>query len=304
MPRRLITFKEGDVYHLIQNGCQGQMIFKQEKEKHEFLKRLQRGLQITGARLLHYVIMDSHYHLVVQMGEKSLSELMQRVNWSYSYYYNRSHNRHGTVFAGEFRSIGVYSRNSLRRLVRYIALNPVKAQMIGDPSEYQWGADRLLRGLCAKDNPTDLIQQDILDSDRLLTLLGGNPKKGLKRYCKLIEGEDTLLSTHIQIPSFSYRSDPQGDLRQILAMVSRKFSLDAGHTVFTEDLSDTELIDQLTQHCTEEQKSLWEKIRLWGICIGRERGYFFHDIAQVVGLKRKEVITLYNQGREGIIQTD
>jgi hypothetical protein len=55
--------------------------------------------------LLGYVIMDNHYHLIIETKEKPLHKIMQKVNNRYSKNYNKRHNRTDHVFGGRYKGI-------------------------------------------------------------------------------------------------------------------------------------------------------------------------------------------------------
>lgn len=52
-----------------------------------------------------YVLMDNHYHVVVETPGANLSHAMQWVNVSYSVWFNRRRGRAGHVFQGRFTAV-------------------------------------------------------------------------------------------------------------------------------------------------------------------------------------------------------
>jgi Transposase IS200 like len=57
-----------------------------------------------GARIHGYVLMANHYHLQVETPEANLSRAIQRVNMSYSIWFNRKYQRVGPLFQGRFKA--------------------------------------------------------------------------------------------------------------------------------------------------------------------------------------------------------
>jgi hypothetical protein len=55
---------------------------------------------------------------------------MKYLNGTYTQYLNRQHQRDGHVFQGRVKAILVKKDAYLLELTRYIALNPVRAQMV------------------------------------------------------------------------------------------------------------------------------------------------------------------------------
>jgi REP element-mobilizing transposase RayT len=74
--------------------------------------------------------MDNHYHLLIETNSPIPSKGMKYLNGTYTHYFNRQHQRAGHVFQGRFKAILVQKNAYLLELARYIALNPVRAQMV------------------------------------------------------------------------------------------------------------------------------------------------------------------------------
>ena len=72
-----------------------------------------------------------------------LSRFMSLYQQRYTCYYNRRHNRRGTLWADRFKStILEGSREALWNCVKYVELNPVRAGLVADPANYRfctWG---------------------------------------------------------------------------------------------------------------------------------------------------------------------
>ena len=93
--------------------------------------------------------MSNHYHLLVRTRRDNLSRFVQRLNTSYALYYRYKHDRPGHVFQGRYTAKLVEGDTYLRRLTRYIHLNPVKTsdilslgtrQRIAILSAYPWSS--------------------------------------------------------------------------------------------------------------------------------------------------------------------
>jgi len=82
--------------------------------------------------VLHaFVLMDNHYHLLVELREANLSRAVQWLNVSYSLWFNRRHGRSGHLFQGRFKSIIVDASQWGLALSRYVHLNPVRTIRLG-----------------------------------------------------------------------------------------------------------------------------------------------------------------------------
>jgi len=68
-----------------------------------------------------------------------VSEYMKAVKQRFSVWYNRSHQRYGTLWAERFKSVLVEGKgNSLQTMAAYIDLNPVRAGLVEDPKDYRF----------------------------------------------------------------------------------------------------------------------------------------------------------------------
>ncbi|MGD8675332.1 MAG: hypothetical protein PVG81_05955 [Desulfobacterales bacterium] len=62
----------------------------------------------------------------------TLSSVMRRLLTGHAVYFNRRHHRHGHLFQNRYKSILCQEENYLRELVRYIHLNPLRAELVED----------------------------------------------------------------------------------------------------------------------------------------------------------------------------
>jgi putative transposase len=99
-----------------------------------------------GWRCHTYCLMPNHYHLLVETPAPNLSAGMQRLNGLYAQWFNHLHGFTGHVFERRFFSRPVDATYDLIELVRYIVLNPVRARLCKDASEWNWSSFRALVG--------------------------------------------------------------------------------------------------------------------------------------------------------------
>ena len=86
-------------------------------------------------------MMTNHVHLLLTPSTTDgLSSLMQNLGQRYAQYVNRAYRRTGTLWEGRFRSCIAESSHYVLACYRYIELNPVRAGMVGHPTEYPWSS--------------------------------------------------------------------------------------------------------------------------------------------------------------------
>ena len=98
--------------------------------------------------------MTTHVHLLITPNEeRSLPKAIQMLGRYYVQYYNYCYQRTGTLWEGRYKATLIDSETYLLTCMRYIELNPVRADMIAHPSEYPWSSYRYN----ALGEPNDLI---------------------------------------------------------------------------------------------------------------------------------------------------
>jgi REP element-mobilizing transposase RayT len=70
----------------------------------------------------------------------NLSEFMKTLLQRFTRWFNRGHQRSGTLWEERYKSVIVESGAAARTMAAYIDLNPVRAGMVADPAEYRWSS--------------------------------------------------------------------------------------------------------------------------------------------------------------------
>lgn len=87
--------------------------------------------------------MTNHVHLLLTPSTDSgISDLIQSLGLRYSWHFNYTYARTGTLYEGRFKSCLVEDYNYLLTCLQYIELNPVRAGMVADPGNYPWSIYR------------------------------------------------------------------------------------------------------------------------------------------------------------------
>src|SRR3990172_6988665 len=126
MARPLRIQFPGAVYHITCRGNDRRDIFRDDKDRTTFLDILARSLTTYEVKLFSYVLMENHFHLLVETSRGNLAEFMRHFNISYTGYFNRRHRRIGHLYQGRFKSIVVDEDSYLLELSRYVHLNPIR----------------------------------------------------------------------------------------------------------------------------------------------------------------------------------
>lgn len=89
MARPLRLVYAGAYYHVTCRGNARQAIFRDDQDRQAFLHRLGVSLDAYQVTLHVYVLMDNHFHLVVETPRANLSAFLRHFNVSYTGYFNR-----------------------------------------------------------------------------------------------------------------------------------------------------------------------------------------------------------------------
>lgn len=148
MTRTLRLDFPGALVHVTSRGNARRDIVEDDEDRRHFLQILGEVVARFRWRLYQYVLMTNHYHFVIGLTEPTLSEGMMSLNSRYAATFNRRHRRVGHLFQGRFHSRLVQDEDYLRQVIRYDALNPVRARLAARPDDYEWSGHKAIAGLC------------------------------------------------------------------------------------------------------------------------------------------------------------
>jgi len=182
------------LYHAV-DRINGRLFLLDREAKQKFIQLMRMHEAYTGVRVLSYVVMDNHFHLLLEVPPKKkgepvpmsdeeflkrlkafnstayyrdiqqmmerlrkagshkaadalkekhtcrmhdLSCFMQGLKRRFSQWFNKTHNRTGTLWEGRFKSMIVEDGYAARVISAYIDLNPVRAGMVERPEDYRF----------------------------------------------------------------------------------------------------------------------------------------------------------------------
>ncbi|NLN49737.1 MAG: hypothetical protein GX154_11765 [Clostridiales bacterium] len=171
---------KGGIYHVIARGNNKEHIFKESIDKGYFIKQLKEYMGGMNYRIFGYVLMDNHYHIIIQTMDKKLQEIMHRLNNKYSKYFNGKYNRIGHVFQGRYKAILIQDERYLIWVLRYIHQNPIKAGICEKVNEFKWSSDFFYR----------MRVKDFVNVDIILDMLDADRNKAIKAYMMLMDQKE------------------------------------------------------------------------------------------------------------------
>ena len=210
-----------EIYHALSRGVDKRKIFMDDRDRFRFIHDLfefndiapadhifyhlrklsvavgQRQIRRQPRKLLvsilAFCLMPNHYHLFLQSLVKGgISLFMKKLNGGYVQYFNKRHERTGTLFERKYKSVLVDSQAHFIHLPYYIHLNPLdlitpewRQRKLNDYkkaidflSSYRWSSH--LDYLGQKNFPS------VTQRDFLLEVFGGEKgyEKSLKSWLK------------------------------------------------------------------------------------------------------------------------
>ena len=161
----------GGVHHVYARGNRQQAIYLDDCDRLNYLRLLGHVVCDYRWRCLAFCLMHNHVHMVVETPQPNLGIGMQRLHGLYGRLFNHRHGRTGHLFQGRYGAIAIRTDEQLWAVVRYVAMNPVKAGLCSDPQEWRWGS-------CGR-------PPSWLDQARLLQYLGAAGGNPWRRYAEL-----------------------------------------------------------------------------------------------------------------------
>ena len=148
MATRTIDFVQDEFYHVYNRGVDKRTIFVEPADYKRFINLLYlcnashpvdyRLIQNTHDNVFEfdrgdtlvsigaYCLMSNHFHLLLTpKTETGLATFMNKLSTSYTMYFNRKHERSGSLFQGTYKAKHATSDEYLKYLYSYIHLNPI-----------------------------------------------------------------------------------------------------------------------------------------------------------------------------------
>jgi len=180
MSRRPRIHYPGALYHVIARGNKVQKVFREEQDYTLYLQFLKEYKDRYNFLLYAYVLMPTHLHLLIEVGQVPLSKVMQSLQFRYTRNYNLRHQSWGHLYQGRYRAILCEKDSYLVELSAYIHLNPVRAKLAKDPSQYRWSSYReYLEGKSA----------GLVDSRFVLSQFSNIKGRAIREYVRFVKGQ-------------------------------------------------------------------------------------------------------------------
>jgi putative transposase len=159
--------ENGKYYHIYNRGINSDTIFK-ENNNYEYFLRLYDTHIDPIAETYAWCLMKNHFHFLVRIKdidelntEKKIqpSQSFSNLFNAYTKAFNKSYNRHGSLFERPFRRKEINQNKYFQNVIAYIHNNPVHHNICDHPLNYPWSSYIT----CLSDKPTKLRRKEVIE---------------------------------------------------------------------------------------------------------------------------------------------
>jgi len=176
---KLIWFP-GACFNLTARGNRKEHIFRDRDDFEYYLKVVEETIkyfQEDMYQIICYCLMNNHVHILLKTKFKPPGKFIGRINSIYTRYFNRKYNYIGHLFQGRYHREIIESNGHMLEACRYIHLNPVRANLVSKPEEYQWSSHRMYIGI---------QEEKIISSEMILEYFWGkDPRSSYKNFMEI-----------------------------------------------------------------------------------------------------------------------
>jgi putative transposase len=238
VPRRLRIHVPGGFYHVTLRGNHQQDIFRSDADRLLLNAIVGRAIEQYGANIHAYCWMSNHLHFLLQVGERPLGNVMRQIASGYARAFQQKLPTTGHLFERRYHATLVDVDTYFLEVLRYIHLNPVRAQLVAQPADYRWSSHHAYAGgTLAEPWLTTQFALSIFSSD------ARNAHLAYRRFMACVEAssfDESLIecdpgavaaeqNPRLEPASLSPESGPRQTLAQLIDEACRRFGVAEQH---------------------------------------------------------------------------
>ncbi len=146
----------GQVIHILNRRVDRQTLYHSSEDYEIYRDLLCEAVVKYNLSILEWVFMPNHWHMLVQPETKyQVSNFMQWLSGAHARGVRMKTGTvgNGSVYQSRFKAFPVKPGTHLHRLRNYLAMNPVKANLVVNPFDWRWGSAKRV----CKDSPLSVI---------------------------------------------------------------------------------------------------------------------------------------------------
>lgn len=138
LPRLIVPHQ---AHHVVQQGIDRTLIFREPEDYARFLGWLRDSAKAYKVAIHAYVLMPSQLQLLATPSDADgLALAIQRVGRYYVPWFNAKYGRSGSLFQGRFRTAVLDAPAYLMQCSQYIEATPVREHAAADALAYPWSS--------------------------------------------------------------------------------------------------------------------------------------------------------------------
>lgn len=166
------------ISHVTQRASGKEWLFIEESDYLTMLRLLKETCEKFNISFFSFALMPTHLHLLFQQKEDNLPSAMKNIFWHYSRYFNHKYEREGNLYSSSYRQAVCFDEVYLLVSSLYIHLNPVRANLVKEYTEYKWTSWKLYT--------EDLKRKTFIKFKPILYFLDQNLNVSREKYRKLL----------------------------------------------------------------------------------------------------------------------
>jgi putative transposase len=140
MSRRPRIVAPGVPHHITQRGNNRQIVFFSDHDRQRYVEILREHVSRHHLHILAWCLMTNHVHLIaIPDRQESISLALGQTHAQYALEINRLRQRVGHLWHNRFFSCPL-GTDHLFAAMRYVELNPVRADMVAAPWDWRWSS--------------------------------------------------------------------------------------------------------------------------------------------------------------------
>lgn len=148
MPRISRGLVDESIYHVINRGNGGQIVFRKDKDYEAFIELMKEAKNRYEVKIFGYCLMPNHFHIIVMPHHaENLSRWMQWLMTSHVRRYHRHYETRGHVWQGRYKSFLIQKDNHLLIVMRYVEGNPKRAGLVNAAKDWLWSSSQESLGM-------------------------------------------------------------------------------------------------------------------------------------------------------------
>ena len=143
MPRGPRSAPGGLVCHVLNRGVNRQILFSKDEDYAAFERIMAQGLQRIPMRILSYLLMPNHWHMVLwPAADGHLTAWLRWVTNTHTQRWRAHYHNAGLghVYQGRFKSFPVHDDPHFLIVSRYVERNALRAGLVERAEDWRWSS--------------------------------------------------------------------------------------------------------------------------------------------------------------------